>query len=132
MHRLTMLALLLACGAAQADQGPITAADVASWCQPFRTAILSDGHISMQGTSDSQVCYGAFMAIQQLAATTLSSKNDSVLKACVPANVGLVEIIKVFLHYADEHPERGHDKFTDIVLSSLWTAYPCRAPARPK
>jgi hypothetical protein len=29
------------------------------------------------------------------------------------------------LLYVDQHPERGHEKFTDIALVSLWKAYPC-------
>lgn len=132
MRKLAILALLLTWNAARAEETAITAGELASWCQPYRTATVSNHNITVQATSESQVCYGAFLAIQQFAATTLGSDHASILKTCVAEKSGLLELIKVFLHYMDEHPERGHEKFTNVVLSSLWAAYPCRALAKPK
>ena len=72
------------------------------------------------------------MAIQQLAATTWSAKSTvSILGTCVPWSARLDELIKVFLRYMDEHPERGHERFSDVALSALWAAYPCRPNAKP-
>ena len=132
MHKIMTLGLALVCCAAYAgDADPFSASEVASWCQPYKTAVLHDGHIGVQATSDSQACYGAFLAIQQFSTTRLGAVHVSILKTCLPEKSDLLELITVFLHYADEHPERGHEKFTDVVLSSFWEAYPCRAAAKP-
>ena len=133
MQKIIVLGLsLVFCAAHAGDADPFSASEVASWCQPYKTAVLRDGHLSVQATSDSQACFGAFLAIQQISATSLGDPHASVLKTCLPEKSGLFDLIKVFLHFADEHPERGHEKFTDVVLSSLWAAYPCHPSARPK
>ena len=111
----------------------ITAGEVASWCEPYRTAVLKDHNVAVQVTADSQVCWGAFIAIQQFAATEFPGDRNGALHQCLPPASDLVELIKVFLHYSDTHPEMGHWKFTDVVLKALWAAYPCsgkRAPAK--
>jgi len=125
--------LLLSCGIAHGANFNSTA-EVASWCQPYRTAvIMGDGQISVQPTSESQWCWGAFLAIQQLSAT-IWHKGDygSILRNCLPEQSRTYDLIKVFLHYSDEHPERSHEKFTDVALSALSAAYPlpiCRDAA---
>jgi hypothetical protein len=44
--------------------GFITAEEMASWCQPYKTAIVRNSQVQITPTEDSQVCFGAFMAIQ--------------------------------------------------------------------
>jgi hypothetical protein len=107
------------------DRGPITAGEVASWCEPYRTAVLKGASVTVQVTPESQICYGAFLTIQQLAAATYSSHSGSILRICGPPTSGLVEYIKIFLRYSDTHPEMGHLKFSDVALNSLWNAFPC-------
>ena len=108
------------------DQGPITAGEVASWCEPYRHALLVNGAVSVDSTAQSQSCYGAFITIQQLGATIWDLHDkESLLRTCLPPTSRTVELIQVFLHYTDEHPERGHDKFTAIALVALRKAYPC-------
>lgn len=130
----TLVATLLLCFAAFAqsasvdEPGPFTAGEVASWCEPYRTALLVGANVTVNATTASQVCLGAFMTIQQLITTTSPwHPKESMLQVCSPATSRLVELIKVFLHYTDEHPEFGHLKFTDVALSALWKAYPCQA-----
>jgi len=133
MHKIMPLGLALVCCAAHAsDADSFSASEVASCSQPYRTAVLNDGHMALQATSDSQACYGAFLAIQQISATSLGNAHVSVLKTCLPEKADLLELTTVFLHYADKHPERGHEKFTKVVLSSFWAAYSCRPSAKAK
>jgi len=121
-----LLTMLLACSAVQASdaEGYITAEEVGSWCQPYRTATVTEGHVNVDATSESQVCFGAFIAVQQF--TGLTSNSTPMLGACVPPEVRLTELIKVFLRYLDTHPEKGHQRFSVTVMQSLRDAYPCR------
>jgi hypothetical protein len=129
MRKTLLAALLLACGVAhRANSDDFdTAAEVASWCQPYKTAVEKDGYVSVTATAESQVCFGAFLAIQQLSPMTVSGKPSPYLRTCIPENVRLVELIKVFMRYVEERPQVGHRKFADVVLLSLWDAYPCPA-----
>jgi Rap1a immunity proteins len=120
---------VLFAGAARAEeQGQISAAEVASWCEPYRTAVLSNNHVTVKTTAQSPVCWGAFLAIQQLGSIyERDDSSESILRTCSPPNSRLTEFIKIFLRYSDEHPERGHEKFIQVALDSLWKAYPCSA-----
>src|SRR5260370_40193198 len=111
---ITLLALVvLPGGTARADTGLFSASEVTSWCQPYRTAVLNEDHISVQGTAESQACFGAFVAIQQLGATTSGrTATKSLLGMCLPPESRTIDLIKVFLRYSDEHPEQGHYRFT--------------------
>jgi hypothetical protein len=138
MKRIILLTLLLGFVTASAsiraeDRGSDSAAEVASWCEPYRTAILNGDHITVNSTPQSIVCWGAFMAIQQLISTTWSAQaRESILRVCAPPETYLVELIKVYLHYTDQHPERGHEKFSDVALSALWQAFPCNVKGSSK
>jgi hypothetical protein len=124
IHSLVVLVVLA--GVVRAEESePFSAAEVASWCEPYRTAVITGDKIAVRATAASRVCYGAFVAIQQLMGSSWGTSPGSILRTCEPPTSGLVELIKVFLLYVDQHPERGHEKFTDIALVSLWKAYPC-------
>jgi hypothetical protein len=106
-------------------QGNITAGEMTSWCEPYRAAVLKDHQVTVQATRDSRVCFGAFMAIQQLSVTMLPGESRNALRECLPPSTTLVELIKVFIRYSDMHPEMGHWRFTDVALNSLAAAFPC-------
>jgi Rap1a immunity proteins len=110
-----------------------TAEEMMGWCDAYKTS-TSDGElITVTSTMHSQACYGAFLTAQQFATTALDRRSrTSVLKVCVPGNAGLLELMKVFMHYMDEHPQRGHEKFTDVLLASWWEAWPCSASLNSK
>ena len=133
MQKTVLAALLLVSGVAHADRERISVAEVASWCQPFKNAVLNGDEYSMHSTRDSARCFGAFVVIQQLAATTWDvSSTETILKTCIPPEVRMTDLIKVFLRYAEAHPEQGHYKFTDVAVFALQTAYPCPTETKPK
>jgi hypothetical protein len=134
MRKAIMLVLLLACGAAQVcrAEGFITAEEVASWCQPYRTAVVRDAQVSVSATADSPVCFGAFLATQQFINVNLSSGTPPIFGVCAPPESTATELIKVYLRYLDEHPEQGHQRFSIVVLASLRNAYPCPSGTKPK
>ena len=107
------------------ESGPITAGEMASWCEPYRTALLDGASVHVQATPQSQVCFGAFLAVQQLAVTTLPGDPRGALRVCLPETSTTAELIKVFVHFSDTHPELGHRRFSYVLLQSLWSSFPC-------
>ena len=132
--KMSWLLLLLSLGSANIQAGEaegfITAEEMASWCQPYKAAVVRDSQVLVNSTSDSQVCFGAFLATQQVSGTLKANQTGTILGVCVPPNVRLTELIKVFLRYSDVHPEFGHDRFFNVVWGSLRKAYPCALGAK--
>jgi hypothetical protein len=59
-------------------------------------------------------------------AVYLDANRMPLLRACVPAEGTRVQMIKVFLAYADRHPEKLHQDFADVAIDSLGDAFPCK------
>lgn len=112
-----------------------TAEEMATACAPYRAAeVRNEGDHQMvfvpAPTMDSEVCWGAFTAFQQLAVIALYPHKEPSLEVCLPPNGGRVELIKVFLKYVEDHPEKLHENFALVLLQAMWKAFPC--PHSPK
>jgi Rap1a immunity proteins len=134
MRRIAILAAIVLTAAASQgtyadERGPATAAEVASSCEPFRTAVLAGDTATYEHSWHSEQCYGAFMAIHQLIGLRWAEQTAEtpVLLICAPVTSRDIELIRVFLHYMDEHPQEGHEQFVSPMLSALQGAYPCKA-----
>jgi hypothetical protein len=44
---------------------------------------------------------------------------------CVPASVTTGQLIKVFLKYTDDHPEKLHYDSSMLMLAAITNAFPC-------
>jgi hypothetical protein len=117
--------------ASPANNGPITAAEMVSWCEPYRKAVIKGDSIAVAPGPSAELCYGAFLAVQQLSATTVTAPTDSILRVCAPAQATPLSFIKAFLAYSDAHPERAQERFAGVALKALWAAYPCTASDLP-
>ena len=120
------------CAWASENEGYFTAAELASWCEPYRTALLKGSGVAEQGNAESDRCFGVFMAVQQFGNTHCldDPPGRTTLRTCFLEQGWPTELMRVFLRYMDTHPERGYQRFAEEVLSSLWSAYPCPEPAR--
>lgn len=76
-----------------------------------------DGTMSMDLSFGTGMCYGAFSVIQKMA-----SRNSAV---CMPKNVSLLQIVRIFEAYALQHPEYQSEHFFSIAALSLTQAFPC-------
>lgn len=45
---------------------------------------------------------------------------------CLPRGVSYEQMVKVFLKWAEEHPEKLHMRAADAVLAALVRAFPCK------
>lgn len=121
------LAAIIAVGAAlfyTPVQGE-TSLEVESYCRPLSNlALNADGTFSIPQTFESAFCWGEFAAIQGFA-TMAWANGTRVTGFCAPAESTRLELIRIFEHYAREHPERGHMRFEDVALSAMLQAFPC-------
>jgi hypothetical protein len=104
---------------------------MASYCEPYRHATTTghnpDGseNIDVPGaTVQSAYCWGAFALFQDLSRMIPSNYPAPYLPMCTPPHATRLELLKVFLRFMDEHPERGHEPFGWVLSSAIWAAYP--------
>ncbi|MFC5593821.1 Rap1a/Tai family immunity protein [Lysobacter niastensis] len=55
---------------------------------------------------------------------------DSQAGVCVPTAATAEQLIRVYVLWADRHPERLHEDEMDVAVASLKEAFPCRSPKR--
>ena len=103
-----------------------TAIRVASWCAPYRSARVTDEGVSVpeQG-KELDLCWGAFLAIQQMSKLGVDGSDRTVINACVPPEVRTLEYVLVFLKYVESHPEVGHERFLNVAVRAIRQAFPC-------
>ncbi len=125
MKRLALIFMLcLLSGVAYAD----TAGVLASQCRPFmETESLSGGEIYFDSTYDTGVCWGTFEMVQNLIVLTeWKGENSSrIFKVCAPEKSRRLQLIKIFIKYMDEHPEKLHESILNTTLESLRSVWPC-------
>jgi Rap1a immunity proteins len=81
--------------------------------------------VSLPRTFSAGWCWGAFEVIQRLIVYS-DEANQHLFPACAPPDSTRVEIIRVFLDYAKRHPLELDQEFTEIALTSLTEAFPCK------
>jgi hypothetical protein len=103
-----------------------TAQEMAGYCQPYRAAVVTGpGEIKVDADANSQYCWGAFSAVQDLGNLALGKAQRATLRLCLPSKSTRLELLKVFLRYMDQHPELGHYTFGQVVVRALEQAFPC-------
>jgi hypothetical protein len=121
---LALILLVLNNAGARAE----TALEMSSNCRSVGNASISQGKVFFPISMTTGLCWGAFAAIQDLVAKQWHN-GSMVLGFCVPPLTTRIDLVKVFLKYSDDHPELGHEEFTDVVTSALYQAYqaqPCK------
>jgi hypothetical protein len=118
-------AILIACGLTFAPHARAdTAQEMAGYCEPYRTAVVTKpGEVSVPTRDlNSQYCWGAFAAVQEFYV-----QGD--LGLCLPERSSRLELVKVFIRYMDQHPNTGHERFGRVLLLAMADAFPC--PKKP-
>jgi hypothetical protein len=102
-----------------------TALEVQSWCTQVASApIKTNGYISIEPTFEGGFCWGAFAAIQGLN-DNVSVNNKSII--CAPDSSTRAQIIRIFMKYCEQHPERMHEDFVVVALTAISMAFRCHA-----
>lgn len=82
--------------------------------------------VGLGTTFDDGFCWGAFAAIQDLS-WIVSDAGKPLLFFCPPPKSTRIEYVKIFLRYADQHPEQLHMDFGGVARRALAAAFPCSA-----
>lgn len=75
--------------------------------------------------TETGVCLGYFMAIKGM---TLAEDTDGtpILNACAPKASTADQLVRIFMKFARENPEKHHEDAVFNVWNSLIRAFPCR------
>lgn len=78
------------------------------------------GHSRLQGMQWG-VCLGALQSLR-----IVSSYLQPHMRSCVPGDASTEQIAKVFLNYADQHPERHNDGVEVLAIEAFKAGWPCK------
>jgi|SRR5689334_21114444 hypothetical protein len=102
------------------------AREMLSRCSQGFSSLPAHGKVvSMPRTVSSGWCWGAFEVLQRLIVYS-DEANQHLFRVCAPPESTRVEIIRIFLDYAKRHPKELDEEFTDMALTSLTEAFPCK------
>jgi Rap1a immunity proteins len=104
-----------------------TTEEMLSACRPFTQANVADGKVRIESDYDTGVCWGAFSVVQALLSARNLETKKPMLWACAPDTSTRTQLISVFVHYAESHPEKYSDIFLQSVVDAMQQAFPCRA-----
>jgi hypothetical protein len=117
--------LLLACGVLAE---PYTAEEMASECRALLAsakATADPDAVELENTFSTGACWGAFLSIQQFVTLKADAAKNPMFDACVPVDVTLVQLIKLFASYAKAHPVRDGEPFTVVALAAIRETFQC-------
>ena len=127
--RMIFAALLVVTAGVAAARADYSAREMQSFCQPVvNSQIAANGHVMLQTTFEAGVCWGAlgdFMALWKVHAVNMPWDLSGQLHLCVPENVSLTQIARIFDRYVTAHPQNLHDYYWFVLLNSLTDAFPC-------
>ncbi len=99
-------------------------------CRPVAAAQIDGDKIYYKSSPSADRCFGVFLAAQRFTAAT-DDHRVRLLGICSPADARTTQYVRIFLNYADAHPERLNEDFAIVVLAALQNAWPCLAPVGP-
>lgn len=95
-------------------------------CAQFERGLhISGDNITYPGTFDSGMCWGFMGAFQQLAAMQDEDRATTLVRSCPPADSKRTQLIRVFMSYADKHPEKLNYAAARLAVEALSSAFPC-------
>jgi Rap1a immunity proteins len=95
----------------------MSAKDLIRSCEKVLSARLVDNRISLE--KHAEPCWFYMMAVQDLASIREFGM-------CLPEEVRLARIVRVFVDNAKRYPQLGHHSAIDLAIASLREAFPCR------
>ena len=69
------------------------------------------------------LCAGSFRVIQTIIKYA-DGTNKRIFRVCSP-KIGILQIISIFVKYAEDNPQRLHEDYFKLALESLRKAFPC-------
>jgi Rap1a immunity proteins len=102
-----------------------TTLEIQSACRGVRDATIgADGRLEMAIDFSTGMCWGAFAAFQRLDVMKWPD-GKRILGFCAPPESSRLQLVRIFMKYADDHPEEAHEGFEVVALQALMKAFPC-------
>jgi hypothetical protein len=88
------------------------------------------GTVSVEDSNDAYHCIGIVQGVSETlddwTAIDTKLQHLETKHACTPAGVTLEQEIKIFLLYADQHPDQLHEAGSSLLIRALVEAFPCK------
>jgi hypothetical protein len=126
------LGLLFACALALPARAQSTGNELLSKCEVFLDNYKAIGPETFQTSLEPEgwQCFGYMSAVSQFAYLIFRSNSGDDKKVfdlvCLPPDAQVSRLIRVFVAYGRQHPERLNQSPESLVLTSLWQAFPCK------
>ena len=107
-----------------------TAEEMLSGCRAIAQAPVRANGIVVPNTSDTQMCWGAFLVVNALTGF-FDETGKPILGACVPDESTLTQLVAVFVEHVDRNPAVRSQEFTRVAINAVLQAFPCPKKVRP-
>lgn len=71
-------------------------------------------------------CWYYMAAIQNMS-TVIEQHGNPLLGVCAPSTTSLMQYVRIFVRYAEQHPGEDADNAAALALRALLDAFPCAA-----
>ena len=124
-HGIFVTALCVGSGPVKAQ----TASEYLGYCEQFEvsTAQQSGGQLILPNGGPMD-CWHFFVAFRELADLIDADTRRPILGLCIPNSVPTSQVIRVFVSYAEEHPEILQTLPAIAALQAVWQSYGCNKP----
>ena len=109
-------AALMVVGNARADSS-----EILSSCE----TLLEGMRVTPEILPSGYPCWYFMSGIQDVITIGDSTTNRAMLQVCAPADSTLLQLIRIFVLYAQQNPTRLDLPAGEVAIEALWQAYPC-------
>jgi len=109
-----------------------TTNELLSHCETFLRNYKALGPDTFQLAREPEAyqCYGYMSAVTQFAYlhlrdTTTGAERKPFEFVCLPPHVQVAQLIRIFVNFSQQHPERLNEQPPLVLLTALWQAFPC-------
>jgi hypothetical protein len=101
--------------------------EMLSACRPIAKAKVSDHFVAFGNNFETGKCWGAFSMLQSLSAFVDMRDGNRLLHICSPEESRLVQLIAIFVDYAEKNPQRWHEPYAIVAFDAYQKAFPCES-----
>jgi hypothetical protein len=115
---------LISVGAAKAQ----TASEYLQYCSEFLSSAVQRGDQVLLPPGGASNCWHFFIAFRELADMQDQAATAPSLGLCIPTNVRLTQLIRMFVMYANAHPQALQQAPAVMAWQATWQYFNCNGP----
>jgi hypothetical protein len=102
-----------------------TASEYLQYCKEFERNVVQRGSELRFPNGGAANCWHFFVAFRELADMREVGASQPNLGLCIPPAVRLSQVIRIFVLYADAHPEVLHEEPAALAWQAVWHHFNC-------